>query len=142
MKAYVKLYGGQIQWTYFLIKNYDLLDKYNIKEFESKPVYKKQFLKTRVKSYGNEATDLHDNEIYKVGSDGTCSAIINIDSALKKDEKLHPPAFLKECKCIEKEAIKHINEKYKFYLETLMESRLKVHILLCFSEYFEITEKF
>ena len=41
MKAHVKLYGGQIQWMYFLIKNYDLLDKFNIKEFESKPVYKK-----------------------------------------------------------------------------------------------------
>ena len=32
-------------------------------EFDSKPVYKKKFLKTKIKSYGDEATDFHIKEI-------------------------------------------------------------------------------
>ena len=54
------------------------------KEFDSKPVYKKNFLKTKIKSYGNEATDLHDKEIPKVDSNYICLAVISLGSALKK----------------------------------------------------------
>ena len=39
-----------------------------------------------MKSNGNEATDCHDKETPKVGSDYTCVEIIPIDSALKKYE--------------------------------------------------------
>ena len=52
---------------YFLIENEDLLEKYNSirdkviagfkKEFDSEPVYNKNVLKTKVKSYGNKVTD-------------------------------------------------------------------------------------
>ena len=52
---------------YFLIKNNDLLEKYNtiwdkvsvdIKNaFDSELVYNKKILKTKVKSYGDEVTD-------------------------------------------------------------------------------------
>ena len=52
---------------YFLIENEDLLEKYNSirdkviagfkKEFDSEPVYNKNLLKTKVKSYGNKVTD-------------------------------------------------------------------------------------
>ena len=46
--AYVKRYDRQTKWMYFLIKDDDLLEKYNAikKEFDSKPVYNKTFLKT------------------------------------------------------------------------------------------------
>ena len=46
--AYVKRYDRQTKWMYFLIKDDDLLEKHNAikKEFDSKPVYNKTFLKT------------------------------------------------------------------------------------------------
>ena len=55
--TYVKSYYGQTKWIYFLIENYDLLQKYNTiwdkvstdirKEFDSEPVYNKKFLITK-----------------------------------------------------------------------------------------------
>ena len=47
------------------------------KEFDSEPVYDKKFLKTKIKSYGDEASDFHDNEMPKVGFNHTCLAVIN-----------------------------------------------------------------
>ena len=65
--AYVKSYDGQTNWMYFLIEDDDLLQKYDTiwnkvsadtkKEFDRKPVYYKNFLKTKIKSHGNEVTD-------------------------------------------------------------------------------------
>ena len=76
--AYVKSYDGQTKWMHFLIEDDDLLKKYNTiwdkvgadikKEFDSKPVYNKNFLKTKIKSYGDEVTDFYDKEIPKVDS--------------------------------------------------------------------------
>ena len=68
--AYVKRYDGQTKWMYLLIEDDDLLEKYNTiwdkvsadirKEFESKPVYNKEFLKNKIKSHGDEVTDFFD----------------------------------------------------------------------------------
>ena len=33
------------------------------REFDSEPIYKKNFLKTKIKSSGDEATDFYDKEI-------------------------------------------------------------------------------
>ena len=56
----------------FLIEDDDLFDKYNTtsdkvsadikKEFNSKPVYNEKLLKTKIKSYDDEATDFHNNK--------------------------------------------------------------------------------
>ena len=54
------------------------------KEFDSMSVYNKKFLKTKIKSYGDELTDLYDKEIPKVESNHTCRVVISLDSALKK----------------------------------------------------------
>ena len=54
------------------------------KEFNSRPVYNNNFLKIKIKSNGDEATDFHDKQIPQAGSDCTCLAIITIDSSLKK----------------------------------------------------------
>ena len=35
---------------------------------------------------------------------------MSLDSALKKDENYYPQVFLKECKYIEKNVIRHIND--------------------------------
>ena len=81
---------------YFVIENDDLLEKYNAiwvkvsadikKEFDSEPVYNKDFLKIKIKSHGDEVTDFYDKEIPKVDSNHICLAVISLDSALKKDE--------------------------------------------------------
>ena len=52
------------------------------KEFDSESANNKYFLKTKINSYGDEATDFYDKEMHKVGSNHTCLAAINLDSAL------------------------------------------------------------
>ena len=116
-KAYVKIYDGQTEWMIFLIKTEDLLNKYNIiwdkvisvikKKSDSKPVCNNIFWKTKITSYGDDTTNFHNKEMSKAGSDYTCLAV---DSALKKDKNYDLQAFLKECKCIEKEVIRNITE--------------------------------
>ena len=93
ISAYVKCYDGQTKSMYFLIEDNDFLEKYNTiwdkvgadikKEFDNKPVYNK-FLKTKIKFYGDEATDFHDKKIPKVDSNLTCLAVMSLDSALSK----------------------------------------------------------
>ena len=65
-------YDGQTKWMYFLIEDDDLLEKHNAvwdkvsadvkKEFDSEPVYNKEFLKTKIKSHGDEVTDFYDKK--------------------------------------------------------------------------------
>ena len=96
----------------------DLQNKYNTicdnvssnikKEFDSESVYNKNFLKTRIKSYDDEAADFYDKEIRKVGCNRTCLQVILLDSVLKRDENYYPQVFLKECKYIEERVIRHI----------------------------------
>ena len=91
--AYEKSYDGQTKWMYFLIENDDLLEKHNRiwdkvnanikKEFNSESIYNKKFVKTKIKSHGDEVTDFYDKEIPKVDSNHTCLAVISLDSALK-----------------------------------------------------------
>ena len=67
-----KSYDGQTKWMYFLIEDDDLLEKYNTiwgkvsadikKEFDSKPVYNKSYLKTKIKIHGDEVTDFYDKK--------------------------------------------------------------------------------
>ena len=73
--TYVKSCDGQTKWIYFLIGDDELLEQYNtiwnkvsadIKtEFESEPVYNKEFLKTKIKSLGDEVTDFYNKKIPK-----------------------------------------------------------------------------
>ena len=41
-------------------------------------------------------------------SNHTCLTVVNLDSALKKDENSYPQVFLKECNYIEKKVVRHI----------------------------------
>ena len=52
-------------------------------ELNSESVRSKKFLKTKTKSYGDEATDFHDKEVPKVNSIYTYLAVILLDSTLK-----------------------------------------------------------
>ena len=103
--TYVKSYDGQTKWVYFFIADDDLLKKYNTiwnkvsaniaKEFDSKPVYNKEFLKAKIKSHGNEVTDFYDKKVPKEDSNHTCLAVITLDAALKKNYNYYPQLFLK-----------------------------------------------
>ena len=56
----------------FLVEDDDLLEKYNTvwdkvsadikREFHSEPVYNKNYLKTKVRSHGDEVTDFYDKK--------------------------------------------------------------------------------
>ena len=114
--AYVKSYDWETKWMYFLIEDDDFLEKLNTiwdkvsadikKEFDSEFIYKKNFLKTKIKYHGDDATDFYDKETPKVDSkvesNQTCLVVINLDSALKKHENYYLQIFLKECKCLRK----------------------------------------
>ena len=57
---------------YFSIEDGELLEKYNTiwdkvstdikKEFDSEPVYNKNYLKSQIKAHGNEVTDFYDKK--------------------------------------------------------------------------------
>ena len=65
--AYLKRYDGKTKWIWFLIEDDDLLEKYYTiwdkvsadikKEFDSKTVYNKNYLITKIKSNADEVTD-------------------------------------------------------------------------------------
>ena len=109
--AYLKSYDGQTKWMQLSIDNDDLLEKYNTiyekvsadikKEFDSEPVYNKNYLKSKVKSHGDELPDFYDKKIPKLDF-YTCLPITTLDSALKKNDNYYPQLLLKKCKCVEK----------------------------------------
>ena len=96
-----------------MIKDDDILNTYNTtwdkvsadikKKNESKPVCNKNFLKTKIKSYGNKTTDFHNKEVPKRGSNYNSLAVISLDSTLDKDESYYLQVFIKKCKYVEKE---------------------------------------
>ena len=66
--TYVKRYDEKTKWMCFLIEDDELLGIYNIiadikKEFDSKSVYNKNLLKTKIKSHGDEVRDFYDRKI-------------------------------------------------------------------------------
>ena len=118
--AYVKSYDGQSKWMYFLTEHADLLEKYNTiwdkisadikNEFDCGPVYNKNYLKTKIKSHGNEVTSFYDQKIPNLDSNHTCLAVISLDFVLNKDYNYYLQAFLEEFKYIEKKVVRHIQD--------------------------------
>ena len=70
----------------------------NKKEFYYEPIYNKNFLKTKIRCYGDDATDFHIRKMHEAGSNHICFSVISIDSVPKKDENY----YLKICNYIEK----------------------------------------
>ena len=97
---------------YFLVEDDDLLKECNtiwekitadIKKIDSEPVYNKEYLKTKIKSKGDEVTDFCDKKTPMVDSNHTCQPY----SVLQKDDNYYPQVFLKECKYTEKKVVRH-----------------------------------
>ena len=103
-----------------MIEDDGLLETYNTildkactdikKEFDGEPVCNKEFLKTKIKCRGDEVIDFYNK---KVDSNHTCLAVISLDSALKKDDNYYSQLFLKECKYIQKEEIRHVIDDWE-----------------------------
>ena len=147
--AYVKSYDGQTKWMYFLIKDDDLLKKYNYilnkvsadikKEFDSRPVYNKKLLKTKIKFHDDKVTGFHDEKVPKVDSNHTCLSVISLDSALKKDNSYFLQVFLKkQCKRFEKKVVRHIHDNlsdFSYFSSKSDEESIKIsHIRLAFQK--------
>ena len=135
--TYVKSYDGQTKWMYFLIEdeekyntNWDKVSADIKKEFDNKPVYNENILKTKLKSYGDEVTGFYDKKIPKVDSYHTYLAVISLDSALKKDGNYYLQMFLKKRKYIERKVIRHINYNLSD-LMCLMKNKLEQVMLFC-----------
>ena len=59
--------------------NWDKVSAYMRKEIDSELVYNNEFLKSTMKSYADEVTDLSDKKIPKVDSNHICLAVISLD---------------------------------------------------------------
>ena len=102
---------------YFLIADDEILEKYNTiwdkvsadikKDFDRESVNHKNYLKTKVKSHGDEVTGFYDK---KLDSNHSCLAVIVLDSALKKGDSYFPQESLKKCKYIEKIVVRHFHD--------------------------------
>ena len=93
----------------FVIKNDDVLDKYNeiwnkIKErlnikFLSMPVYDKKHIKTEVREYNRVIkTNFLSDEIPKENMHYAWIACTTIDSVTRMEKKNYPQVYLEECK--------------------------------------------
>ena len=109
MSGYIKYFENGGKNMSFVIKDDDLLDKYNeiwdkIKEtlnikFHSMPVYDEKYIKAKVREFnGVIKTNFLGDEIPKECVHYTCTACITIDSVLRMEKKNYPQIYLEECK--------------------------------------------
>ena len=109
MSGYIKYFKNGGKNMSFVIKDDDVLDKYNeiwdkIKgklniKFHSMPVYDEKYIKAKVREFnGVIKTNFLGDEIQKVGMHYTCIAYININSIMTMEKKNYPQIYLEECK--------------------------------------------
>ena len=109
MTGYIKYFENGGKNMSFVIKDDDVLDKYNeiwdkIKEtlsikFHSAPVYDEKYIKAKVREFnGVIKTNFLGDEIPKESMRYTCIACITIDSVMRMEEKNYPQVYLEEFK--------------------------------------------
>ena len=114
----------------FLIKDDDVLDKYNkiwnkIKKalnvkFHSMLVYDEKYIKAKVREFnGVIKTNFLGDEIPKEGVHYACISCITIDSVMRMKKMNYPQVYLEECKY----KIKKI--KMSKFINTELESELE-----------------
>ena len=100
----------ETKYMSLFIKDDDLLEKYNeiwekVKnnmknEFHSEPIYNKNHIKIKIKSYNEKInTNFHNNKIPKGGSQCIYLSVILIDSIFIKGKNYYPRVFL-QCKIL------------------------------------------
>ena len=109
MSGYIKYFENGGKNMSFVIKDDDLLDKYNeiwdkIKEtlnikFHSMPVYDEKYIKVKVREFhGIIKTNFLGNKIPKENVHYACIACITIDSVMRMKKMNYPQVYLEECK--------------------------------------------
>ena len=109
MSEYIKYFKNNSKNMFFIIKNDDVLDKYNeiwkkMKEelnikFHSMPVYDEKFIKAKVREFnGMIKTNFLEDKIPKESMHYTCIACITIDSVMRMEKKNYPQVYLEESK--------------------------------------------
>ena len=112
MSAYRKDFD-ETKYTSFLIKNDELLKKYNKvwkkvksslkKQYDNEPVYNEKYLKAKVKSYNEKInTNFHEKKITNKGSHVICLSVGLIDSIFRVGKNYYPQVFLEDCKYVVK----------------------------------------
>ena len=109
MNGYIKYFENGGKNMSFLIKNSEVLEKYediwdviknklNIK-FHSQPIYENKYLKAKVRVFNsNFKTKFLGNNVPEENTCYTCIACITLDSVLKMNKNNYPQAYLEECK--------------------------------------------
>ena len=105
MNGYIKYFENGGKNISFLIKDGNVLDKYNemwnvIKnkigiKFHSKPIYDQIYIKAKD---GVIKTNFLGNSVRKENMHYTRIACVTIDSVMKMDKKYFPQVYLEECK--------------------------------------------
>ena len=109
MTGYIKYFENGGKNMSFVIKDDDVLDKYNeiwdkIKEtlnikFHSMPVYDEKYIKAKVREFnGVIKTNFLGDEIPEENVHCTCIACITIDSVMRMEKKNYPQVYLEEWK--------------------------------------------
>ena len=109
MTGYIKYFENRGKNMSFVIKDDDVLDKYNeiwdmIKntlniKFHSMPVYDEKYIKAKVREFnGVIKTNFLSDEVPKENEHYTCIACITIDSVMRMEKKNYPQVYLEECK--------------------------------------------
>ena len=104
MTGYVKYFENGEKNLSFVIKDDDVLDKYNeiwdkSKEtlnikFHSMPVYDERYMKTKVREFNSAIkTNFLSDEVLKENEHYTCIACITIDSVVRMEKKLSISLF-------------------------------------------------
>ena len=101
MTGYIKYFENGGKTMSFVIKDGDVLDKYNniwdkIKEtlsikFHSRPIYDKKYIKAKVREFsGVIKTKFLGDEVPKEDKHYTCIACVTIDSVMRIEKKNYP----------------------------------------------------
>ena len=109
MTGYIKYFENGGKNMSFVIKDNDVLDKYNeiwdkIKEtlsikFHSMPVYDEKYIKAKVREFnGVIKTNFLGDEVPKENEHYTCIACITIDSVMRMKKKNYLQIYLEEYK--------------------------------------------
>ena len=109
MSGYIKYFENGGKNMSFMIKNDDVLDKYNeiwnkIKKtlnvkFHSMPVYDEKYIKAKIREFnGVIKTNFLIDEVPKEGVHYACIACVTIDSVMKMEKKNYLQVYLEECK--------------------------------------------
>ena len=141
MIGYIKYFENGGKNMSFVIKDDDVLDKYNeiwdkIKgklniKFHSMPVYDEKYIKAKVREFnGVIKTNFLGDEIPKESMHYTCIACITIDSVMRMEKKNYPQVYLEECKYRMKKTkmTKFIEAELKSESESELESDIELEL--------------